>query len=118
MRRSIIAGVALVLAAGVGLTVWLVTKSTGRRMEFTTPDAAVRSVCGAKSTFVRDPALESSGHGARAVGRAYVGGAPPIRGKFTVIWSPHKLDSGGIDNPPIATVESTSSGKYRVDSCK
>jgi hypothetical protein len=49
MRRWIIAGAALVLAAAVGVTVWLLSPSDNA-FGYPSPRAAVRAMCGAHAS--------------------------------------------------------------------
>ena len=118
MRRRIVAG-ALVLAAAVGVTVWLLTRSsTPKQAEFRLPQDALAAVCGARASALRGVPNIDSSDGVNADGN-YSGQAVLLTGKFTMIWSPRDLGPGevGINNPSVAQLETTPSGKYRVDTC-
>ena len=112
MRRRIVGGGSLVLAAAVGLTVWLVARSNGPSY-FTTPAGAVGSVCHAERTaeFPSSPPLDAvdvtpeSRRVYGAVGRA------EAHGKTPVIWV------GADKKIHIAYARRVAPARYRLVTC-
>ena len=108
MRRWIIAGVTLALAAAAGVTVWLETGSDSSS-GFTSPKAAVSAACHGGDASTPAPDMPNEAIGRRLFPeylRAQLRG-----GVFTVVWT----DVGpGLH---YADVERTSAGNYRVVTC-